>query len=542
MSWRLSRLVSFTEDRRGSETCFGVFHRLTADAFSLSPQLHQLLSSLSRSGIADADLSLLRSRGEAQAVLQALIDGRFLVRANDARTLLAPYLDLPLIAPAMNPAVTCRDPDHPGTLLIRLKDTHQCRLPRDERPPELVEERVPESAARLLEAAEGNCTLGEALARCGFQRAGAWKAVDWLCRPERQLIRVVAPGADPRDLRRAAHYPIQSFFRSAAAPPALDADALSPATYYQTEVADADWQFDWVETTVSHAFRRPTEALGMLTYGERFCESLVAALPAALRSSPALDILEVGGGLGYFARDFLRRARAILPSVTLCYTLLDCTPALLQRQREILRDAAAEVRFLQQDAHQLSVAGCRFDIVIANEMIADLAVVRSARSPHASEGRWIHSGVFSFLGRLRQHLAPNGAAFLVEYGSLTGPPLISDHLNHVECSIDFGAVIQHAGQLGFHAELRGLPAFLQVRNVDMLCGQEERYLCLNRLLARRRLRLPFAAFCRKSLADYCGNVLAELSVGLLKFAPLERGAHFGPDLQQFQVLILRPNE
>src|SRR5437879_11859398 len=70
--------------------------------------------------------------------------------------------------------------------------------------------------------------------------------------------------------------------------------------FHAHEISSAEGHFETIETTVSHLFREPTEALGGLTYGRLLGRNL-KKLGWWVR--PPQVILEVGGGLGYVARD-----------------------------------------------------------------------------------------------------------------------------------------------------------------------------------------------------------------------------------------------
>ena len=60
--------------------------------------------------------------------------------------------------------------------------------------------------------------------------------------------------------------------------------------YHSHDIADAMKQFDDIETTLSHIFRKPHKALGNRAYGEAFADKLVEMdlLP------PGACILEIG--------------------------------------------------------------------------------------------------------------------------------------------------------------------------------------------------------------------------------------------------------
>src|SRR5438093_1051130 len=70
--------------------------------------------------------------------------------------------------------------------------------------------------------------------------------------------------------------------------------------FHTHEIASPESHFETIETTVSHLFREPSEAMGGLTYGRLLAKQLKKH--GWWDRKPRV-ILEVGGGLGYVARD-----------------------------------------------------------------------------------------------------------------------------------------------------------------------------------------------------------------------------------------------
>jgi SAM-dependent methyltransferase len=518
----LSPLVARVEDRRGPRAQVGIAHRLNGRTLGLSPDLAELFES------EPAEVP-----AEAREAWEALAAFGFLVPSPDPAALLAPFAGHRLIRPWMNPAISYRQGDEER--LVRLEETALCRLPRGPRPPRLVDEPIGPAAARVLRLADGSRTLAEVARICEGGLAELYEPLDFLTRPERQAVRLAPPGTDLGDPRTPLHWLQQSFAVTEDEGTAGQGGATG-RPFYENAVDDALWNFDWVEPTVSHAFRFPTAALGQEPYGERLGAALLGRLGRRPEGEP-LRILEIGGGAGYFAQAFLRRARALRgPAAAVEYTIFDCSPALAARQRDTLRDAPAALRFVRGDAEELHLPGERFDLIVANEVIADLTVELDAASQTL-----IHRGILALLDRLGAHLAPHGLACLTEYGTVDEPPARVEHLNHPEFSIHFGPLLEHAGRRGLAAELRPLGDMLAVHpEAEMLCGQQERILCLRHLFARHGAEVPFAAFCREGFTRRFGELAERLEVGGLAFAPLAAGLHYGPDLAQFQALLLRP--
>src|SRR6185295_1448470 len=119
--------------------------------------------------------------------------------------------------------------------------------------------------------------------------------------------------------------------------------------------------------------------LGGLNYGSRFClATLTSEVVPLLDQSRRLNVLEVGGGTGSFARSFMEQALRLGSSdskgVTINYHILDLSPTLMASQRKILSELLPESRHFQQDATEFDLPGHSFDLIISNEVIADFPV------------------------------------------------------------------------------------------------------------------------------------------------------------------------
>ena len=112
----------------------------------------------------------------------------------------------------------------------------------------------------------------------------------------------------------------------------VDLETTSSLTnYHQKGMSrEAFGQFENIETTVSHMFREPRQALRGKTFG--------AMLARRVREEGIWDgsgkVLEIGGGTGYLAREFLLETRPSIES----YSILDISPNLHQSQIAELSD------------------------------------------------------------------------------------------------------------------------------------------------------------------------------------------------------------
>ena len=149
-----------------------------------------------------------------------------------------------------------------------------------------------------------------------------------------------------------------------------------------------------------------------------------------------LEVLEVGGGTGTFARAFIQQA-ASLNGTSINYHILDLSPALMANQRKILSELLPERRHFQQDATEFDLPDHTFDLIISNEVIADFPVA-SVQRKNGESGREmaltyldkydlsdkdapdafvVNAGVFRFIERAWKHLKPGGTLIVSEYGS-----------------------------------------------------------------------------------------------------------------------------
>ena len=159
--------------------------------------------------------------------------------------------------------------------------------------------------------------------------------------------------------------------------PRPDSSSEAIIDFHLHGIEDASWEFDQIEPTVNHCFRFPHEALGGLDYGSRFCLStLTPEVVPLMNSSPALEVLEVGGGTGSFARSFINQAASLS---RINYHILDLSPALMENQRKILSGLLPESRHFQQDATEFDLPGHTFDLIVSNEVIADFPVASVQR-------------------------------------------------------------------------------------------------------------------------------------------------------------------
>lgn len=546
-AYRLNPFISFIENRLFPGVVQrAVFHRLTGEIFEPGEGLD-----VSRDG----------------PEVRQLIHRGFLIP--DGYDPLAPLLDYYVARPVQNPAVTYHAESGELVVVRTSMDQTVYSRRRDDLPP-VVEEKLSALAAEILLMADGSKTLQQIFATvCGrtneaslLQDAEFRQAVDFLTTQQRQLIKFTPQPEDVADPYSWLNIvPRNLYHAERKDQPLPDSANEAIIDFHVHGIEDANWEFDQIEPTVNHGFRFPHEALGGFDYGSRFCLStLTPEVLPLINSSFPLEVLEVGGGTGTFARSFIRQASNL---TDVNYHILDLSPALIENQRQILSDLLPENRHFQQDATEFELPDHTFDLIVSNEVIADLPVASVQRN----NGKWagdgacyldkydlstegapdsfmVNAGVFRFIERAWKHLKPGGTFVVSEYGSEDRYALPSFNLNHDEYTIHFGHLVTCATKIGFQCRLLTLKEFLAIDDeVEVLAGREEHLLCLNHVLKNSGVVLPYAVIAKSDFEARCGRIVEDKRLSGYTFLPLNKAYHFGPNIRDFFVLIMnKPRE
>ncbi|RME73671.1 MAG: hypothetical protein D6776_06625 [Planctomycetota bacterium] len=339
------------------------------------------------------------------------------------------------------------------------------------------------------------------------------------------------------------------------------------ANWHREEIADADRQFEVEETTLSHMFREPHPALGGRSYGEAFAQALLARRLVPGRG----EVLEIGGGVGFFALRLLETLRRHTPRrfARLGYTVLDLSPVLQGSQQLLHAALDGKVRHLRANASRtLPLRDGSIALAISNEVIADLETVRVTRTEiesgraapdapepvrralaliarhrlpveDAPERFWLNLGALSLLEELWRVLEPGGSAVLTEFGDFEQYAIESTHLGHSEFSIHFGHMMHVARSLGFEVARTDIMEFLQFDpSVRVLATTRTHFVCLQALLQRRGVNLQKLAYTREAFEALCGRRIRAEQIEGLRFTPVgERALGLRP--AEFKVLVLR---
>jgi len=310
--------------------------------------------------------------------------------------------------------------------------------------------------------------------------------------------------------------------------------------YHKKEIRDAIEQFDGVETTVSHIYSEPHVILGGKNYGASFANVLMQK--GIIREG--IKILEVGGGIGLFAKSFLDEILNVAPQVykNIKYTLFEISPALLKSQRQILKKHSNLTKFIQGDIETCDFKHKKFDLIISNEMIADLNTVKLKRSDikrssltseykkraaslikkfklnigDAPKEFLFNLGAIEFLHDIKKILAVGGKAYIVEYGNEWSYPKASRLKGHTEYSIHFGFLMKVADQLNMDPRLIPLVDFLPFNKRIKVINATSFFLINDYLLPfLNRERIPKKVYTEEMLRKKIGEIFDRLSfVGL----------------------------
>jgi ubiquinone/menaquinone biosynthesis C-methylase UbiE len=290
---------------------------------------------------------------------------------------------------------------------------------------------------------------------------------------------ILEKSKDPRPLKDYEHLALAVFqeYRSAK-----ELDGYHDlADYHKEQIQNPFRQFEKIETTVNHLYREGHPALGNKSYGARFAQTL---LKEGSLTEGAF-ILEVGCGTGLFGRSFLSEIKRSASDLygTIHYTFFDLSTAMMDSQREVNREHGEIVSFIQGNASAHDFAQATYDLIISNEMIADLPVIKLSRNKKRRKGTegeaWalvrrlgldlddapphfvLNIGALRFLLNLSRALKPGGKAYIIEYGNPYTYPISRFMTDHREYSIHFGHLLRGARAFGLRGTLHILTDFLR---------------------------------------------------------------------------------
>jgi hypothetical protein len=547
-AYKLSPYLKTIENRllKGSVQT-GLFHRLSGEIIEVTSSLKMFLFAASGQKQINLEIEELAKQFGPDAEPVRLVRLGFLVPIDPVP--LDYFLDHYVVRPLQNPAVGHRLQG--GELKVVRLDVSKYVFGRKQNDlPKVIEETLPDLAATIFAAADGSKTLRRVFEQKGIlpDSVDAQAAIELLTSIDRQLIKLT---------------PVQTEISNPFGPCNIIGRDLVHATESRNEsvadfhlhgIEDGAWEFDQIEPTINHAFRFPSEVFDGMPYGAKFCDVVVEA------SGPGpIDILEVGGGTGSFARGFLEELKR--KGIAVNYHILDLSPVLIDHQRRVLAEAGLAVTHFHQDATQFDLFDKTFDLIVSNEVIADFPVAEVRRStrdsawdgpgyewvekyslqtPDKADSFLVNSGVFQFVERAWKHLKPGGKFVVTEYGSGDSFPVLAFQLNHEEFSIHFGHVAQCATRVGFDCQLVPLKDFMRANDqVEVLDGRELHFPCLNHLF--RAFGFPpmsYSAWTKSQFEERYGEAVNQLNWIGISFSKLQGGFHFTPDLDAFMALVM----
>ena len=314
--------------------------------------------------------------------------------------------------------------------------------------------------------------------------------------------------------------------------------------------------FEIVETTVSHLFREPCEALHGLSYGQLLAKTL---RQLGWWSPKPNRIVEVGAGLGYLSQEMAKELSPV-ERRNVEYIFLDLTRSFLHSQLDLATNAGWSARALNANAEYLPLADASVDLVIDNENLADmtpthftkeelesgkgtteehqrsLELVQKLRlnldKPYPNEAIFNY-GAIQFLMELWRVLRPGGRALLIEFGIDSGWPDPVRLPGHTEYEVQYTHMRHVAKWLGFNEQYCALPEILSIkRDTQVLCTGAA--YAIRRLQEAEGKKFAVRAYTESELKESLGDALSKFT-GLHYHNVLDP-AWFG--LWDFKALIL----
>ncbi len=293
--------------------------------------------------------------------------------------------------------------------------------------------------------------------------------------------------------------------------------------YHVTGIHEGYDQFERVESTLSHIYRKPHSILGGKSYGE----ALLSRIIKRISLERDCRILEVGGGHGDISKDILLTLKNKKPDVypSIAYIIYDLAPRLIESQRRLHKESGTSVKHIHGDGEELALADASIDIILSNEVIADfqtpeLTMQEVKELPkkygipinkqileslkNTPDGFRINLGAFRLLKEVERVLKPGGFAIITEYGFEDRLPFLAKHLDHAEYSVNFMHMTSVANALGLDVELTDAFRFLNF-HADVELITHPSFQAAFRILENNGVHLPNLVYTKELFQDQLGD-------------------------------------
>ncbi len=342
-----------------------------------------------------------------------------------------------------------------------------------------------------------------------------------------------------------------------------EAAVVSPTSYYEHDIADADAQFDHQETTLSHLLREPHSAIGDRTYGEAVMDALAQrdVLPEG-----QVKVLEIGGGLGFFAHAVVKALEA--RDLEVDYTIIELSPTLAAKQRQ--RCEGLPVTVLERDILHAELEQDAYHLIFSNEMVGDLPALKLTRAQlealqkdeaddaelreagrlirdyelpvdDAPDEFYLLTGALQMVEKLHTALTPGGLAFITEFGEYSQYPRLSTHLDHPELSIRWLWLEHVAKHHGLTSEYMFVIDLIDFdRELEGMASTRSYFRALAALFANHGITLKKLGYTRAMFDELIAGKLDADSFGDVYFDKIEDRL-MGLVPHEFKALLLRRN-
>lgn len=307
---------------------------------------------------------------------------------------------------------------------------------------------------------------------------------------------------------------------------------------YYSNIEDAEEQFEVIETTISYLMREDTGVLKAGKYGSEFAKKTLERIDTLEK----YEVLEVGGGLGDFANSFIEYFK--VNGIKLNYSIVDISPTLIQEQAKKCKEYSGIMTHFLESAEELVLDKKQFDIIISNEVIADLTNNKIYDSQgninngltkgiieefglHTLVGNdsYLNIGAINFISKIDMHLKKNGIAILTEFTETDGSSQITNCItDHSEVSINFELLKHVAEAKGFVAKIVNLNDFLDFSPDEMILSPDS-FNQLKNLVNKYNKELKKLIYTEKYISEF-------YSVENIQFCKLSRLTKY------FKALIL----